>query len=287
MTTSPTIRLLHPGDELALDAFLRPRSDTSLFLRSNSRTAGLVDHGEPGQGTYLAAFEGDAIAGVVAQFWQGNLGLQAPHHLAALLRELPRHAPRPVAGLTGPWSQVAQARALLGLEQAPTKLEVREALFALPLSQLRVPEALARGDVRCRLATPADLPTLARLRAEYLVEAIGETPGPDLERQARDAVEGNASGGNLFLLEREGQIVATSAFNARLPDVVQIGAVYTPPTLRGHGYGRAVTAGSLLLAREAGASRAVLFTAEKGPARRAYEAIGFQNIGDYGLVLFR
>lgn len=287
MTTTPTIRLLRPGDETTLDAFLRPLSDTSLFLRSNSQAAGLVDRGEPGQGTYLAAFEGDAIAGVVAQFWQGNLGLQAPRHLAALLRELPRHAPRPIAGLTGPWSQVAQARALLGLEQAPAKLEVREALFALPLHELRVPEALARGDVRCRLATPADLPTLAQLRAEFLVEAIGEKPGPDLERQARGAVEGHAAGGNLFLLERDGQIVATAAFNARLPDVVQLGGVYTPPALRSHGYGRAVTAGSLLLAREAGVSRAVLFTNEQGPARRAYEAIGFHAIGDYGLVLFR
>jgi hypothetical protein len=36
-----------------------------------------------------------------------------------------------------------------------------------------------------------------------------------------------------------------------------------------------------------GVSRAILFTQEEGPARRAYEAIGFQRIGDYGLVLFR
>jgi len=48
-----------------------------------------------------------------------------------------------------------------------------------------------------------------------------------------------------------------------------------------------VTAGSLVQARDAGASRAVLFTNEQGPARAAYEAIGFQHIGDYGLVLFR
>jgi predicted GNAT family acetyltransferase len=91
----------------------------------------------------------------------------------------------------------------------------------------------------------------------------------------------------LFLLEREGQIVSTCAYNARLPDAVQLGGVYTPPALRGHGYGRAVTAGALLLTREEGVSRAVLFTHEQGPARRAYEAIGFQVIGDFGLVLFR
>src|SRR4051812_21069038 len=259
MTASPTIRLLRPGDEPALDAFLRPLTDTSMFLRANARNAGLVDQGQPGQGTYLAAFEGDAIVGVVAQFWQGNLGLQAPRHLAALLRELPRHAPRPIAGLTGPWVQVAEARTRLGLEQAPAKLEVREALFALDLQQLRVPDALVRGDVRCRLATPADCPVLAQFRHDFMVEAIGETSGPELQRQARQNVDASAAQGALFLVERDGQLVSTSAFNARLPDVVQIGGVYTPPHLRGHGYGRAVTAGSLLMACDAGVSRAVLF----------------------------
>lgn len=287
MTTEPIIRVLRPGDEPALESFLRPLTDTSMFLRGNAWKAGVVDQGQPGQGTYLAAFEGDAIAGVVALFWHGNLCLQAPSHLATLLRELPRHAPRPVAGLSGPWTQVAEARALLGLEQAPTKIEGREALFALALPELRVPDALARGKVRCRLAGPADLPVLARFRYEFLVGTIGEAPGSELERQAYRAVEISAAEGNLFLVEREGQIVSTAAFNARLPDAVQLGGVYTPPALCNRGYGRAVTAGSLLLARGEGVSRAVLFTQEQGPARRAYEAIGFQCIGDYGLVLFR
>ena len=287
MTSSPsTIRVLQPGDEAALESFLLPLTDTSMFLRANSRNAGLLDHGQVGQGTYLAAFEGDVIAGVVAQFWQGNVGLQAPRHLAALLRELPRHAPRPIAGLVGPWAQVAEARAVLGLEKAPTKLEDRETLFALDLRQLRVPEALVRGELRCRTAEPGDLPVLAQLRHDFLVEAIGETPGPEVQRQAREAVERSAADGTLFLVERAGEIVSTSVFNARLPDIVQIGGVYTPPALRGHGYGRAVVAGSLLLARDVGASRSVLFTADRA-ASRAYEAIGYQAIGDWGLILFR
>lgn len=83
----------------------------------------------------------------------------------------------------------------------------------------------------------------------------------------------------------DGDLVAYSAFNARLPDVVQIGGVWTPPELRGRGYGRAVVAGSLLDVRARGVGRAVLF-AEREDAKRAYHGIGFRKVGEYGLVLF-
>ncbi len=76
-------------------------------------------------------------------------------------------------------------------------------------------------------------------------------------------------------------------FNARLPDCVQIGGVYTPPARRGHGYARAAVAGALLEARDAGATRSILFTGEhNAAARAAYLALGYRVIGDFGLVLF-
>lgn len=78
----------------------------------------------------------------------------------------------------------------------------------------------------------------------------------------------------------DGVPVSLSAINASLPDVVQLGGIYTPPALRGRGHARAAVAASLLAARERGASRAVLFT--KNPsAVRTYEALGFRRIGDY------
>ena len=56
---------------------------------------------------------------------------------------------------------------------------------------------------------------------------------------------------------------------------------------RGRGVARAAVAGSLLHAAGHGAHRSVLFTGEGNlPARRAYEALGYEAIGDYGLLLF-
>jgi GNAT superfamily N-acetyltransferase len=284
---APTLRVLRPGDEPALEAFLVPRTETSMFLRANWRAAGLEDHGKLYQGTYLAAFQGGEVIAVAAHFWQGNIILQAPAHLPVLLRELPRHCARPVKGLLGPWGQVAEARELLGLKDAPTTLEGRDALFTLSLADLRIPEPLQTGAWICRRAEPRDLEVMARYRHDFRVEAIGEAPGEALLNAAREMGAATAREGSLYLLEDAGRLVATTMFNARLPDIVQIGGVYTPPELRGRGYGRAVVAGSLLAVQAEGVSRTVLFTREEGPARRAYEGLGFRLAGDYGLVMFR
>jgi predicted GNAT family acetyltransferase len=89
-----------------------------------------------------------------------------------------------------------------------------------------------------------------------------------------------------WVLVEDGRPVAYSIFNAELEDMVQIGGVWTPPELRGRGYGGGVVAGSLVHARSRGVTRAVLF-AERADAKRAYRRIGFRSVGEYGLLLFR
>ena len=87
------------------------------------------------------------------------------------------------------------------------------------------------------------------------------------------------------VLYHGGQPVGMSGFNARLPDIVQIGAVFTPKPLRGQGYARRAVALQLDRARSGGVTRAVLFAASSAAAA-AYRAIGFQRAGSYALVLF-
>ena len=74
--------------------------------------------------------------------------------------------------------------------------------------------------------------------------------------------------------------------NARIPDMVQIGGVWTMPALRGQGLARAVVAGALLAARQDGVQSAVLFTGKQNePARRAYRSLGFRIVTEYAIVL--
>src|SRR5260370_18218406 len=74
----PDLRVLRPGDETALDAFLTDHTDSSMFLRANARAAGLIDRGAPPEATYVAALAGGRITGVAAHCWNGMVLVQAP-----------------------------------------------------------------------------------------------------------------------------------------------------------------------------------------------------------------
>ena len=279
------VRVLQPGDEAALEKFLAPRALTSMFLRSNARAAGLVDRGEPLQGTYAAAFEDGEVVAVAAHSSNGILILQAPRDLAAVAREALRASGRALTGLSGPWEQVQRARAELGIEGRPTLTRERDALFELDLAALVAPPE--RAGLECRRPLAAELPACAEWRYAYMIETGFGEPSPALRAAAYQLVDQHHQRSSHFVLLEDGALVAYSAFNARLPEMVQVGGVWTPPALRGRGHARRVVAGSLLAARAEGAARAVLFTFETNlPAIRAYQALGFRRAGDYGLMFF-
>jgi len=248
---------------------------------------GLVDRGVPYSGTYAAAFDGDAIVALAAHYWQGNLILEAPVRLAEVAHAAVAASGRSIAGLLGPWAQVKEARVALGLAEAPTSMDSPDELFALPLHQLRVPALLARADVRCRQPRADELEQVSQWRHDYSVELMGRSGNEALLAASRTEIARWQEEGRNFVLEVAGAVVSYSAYNASTPRCVQIGGVFTPPALRGRGFARAVVAGSLLAARTRGVERSILFTGvDNRAAQSAYRALGYERVGDYGLVLF-
>ena len=274
------IRILRSGDEAALESFLAPRADTSMFLRANARQGGLDDQGRPLQATYAAAFGPEGISAVAAHCWNGILLVQAPELLREVARAALSASGRQLRGISGPADQVRAARDAIGIRRP--SLDDAELLYSLELSALRVPPLLSR--LAFRLPREADLPGLIAWREQYLVETGLAAPGPELHASAKSGIELLQAQANQWLLEDAGTPVSYTAFNARLPDIVQVGGVWTPPGLRGRGYARCAVAGSLLEARATGTRRAILFTSS-ATAARAYEALGFERSGDYGLLI--
>ena len=281
------IRVLTAGDEDRLDAFLLAHAESSLFLRSNLRAGGVVDQGRPAQATYAVWEEGGQVRAAVSHAWNGNLIFQAPTRATELAQAAVRGSGRPVRGLVGPWNQVSTARADLKLSQATTFMDSKEDLFALDLDRLRLPPALSTGAWECRLPSPSEMDALALWRRDFQVDTIGEPPFEGMVAECRKSLERHLGDHSLFVLVDRGALASTCTFNARVPDCVQVGGVWTPPAFRSRGYGRAVVAGALRHAQAEGVTRAVLFTGERNhSARAAYEALGFVRVGDYGLVLF-
>lgn len=284
-STSP-VRVLGACDRAALEAFLIPRIESSMFLLGNMRTAGLVDEGQPYGGTYAAAFRGDEITGVVAHYWNGNLMLQAPVKLRELCTLAVETSSRSVAALLGPPEQVEVARLAVDIDETRIRMDDTHKLYSLALQDLVVPEKLASGEVVGRLVEARDLELLTDWRVAFSVEGLGEEASPELRRECGSSAKRQLEEGRCWILEESGRPVAYSGFNTGTTEAVQIGPVWTPPELRSRGYGRSVVAASLLDARVEGVGMAVLFTgSDNVPAQRAYESLGFRHIGAYGLFL--
>jgi GNAT superfamily N-acetyltransferase len=279
------VRPLRSDDETALETFLRQHADSSMFLRSNARAAGLEYHGAPLEADYVAAFDGERIVAVAAHCWNGMVLVQAPEQVDVVARAAVGRSGRAVTGISGPADQVSATRTALGLDGRAAPKFGREDLFALDLADMVVPTALSAGRWTCRPPRDDELELVAQWRVAFMIEALHRTGPVSLRAAAAAEVRLLHENAMDWLLFDAGRPVAFSAFNARLPDIAQVGGVWVPVDLRGRGYGRAVVAGSLLDARAQGVSRSVLF-AEREDAKRAYRGLGFTVVGEYGLVLF-
>lgn len=280
------VRCLLEADRPSLDAFLDRYRASSMFLRSNLFHAGLNDGPDRYQGLYAGRFVDGVLTDVAAHYWNGNVILQAPDAPRDVAEYVIAQSGRSVSGVLGPWAQVQAAEPHMPLDRSRLGKVVPEYLYTLSIAEMTTPDALAKGDVKVRRATVNDLPTLVAWRRIYDRITMGfpdETINDDLNAEM---FRGMIADDRIWVLEDNGTLVAMTAFNATLPDTVQVGGVFTPETVRGKGYARAVVAASLLNAEANGVHTAILFTeATNVPAQKAYESLGFARIGDYGMVV--
>ena len=266
------------ADRAALVAYLAPRAPTSMFLLANLAEHGF-DRGHKNAMRYWIATEGDAVTGVVGLSEGGSLMPQLPLDLVA--QAVPMLDGERVALMLGPAEQVRPLKAALGLEAAPVQLDRDEPQFVLEMADLRVPE----GPGGLVPLTEAPRPLLEDWRVAYDLEAFGGDPVAARARVAGD-LDGWIAKDSHRVLMVEGRPVSMTGFNARLPDIVQVGGVWTPPELRRRGHAGRAVALHLAEARGQGVTRATLFAASDAAAR-IYEALGFAPIGRYTLCLFR
>jgi uncharacterized protein len=277
-----TIRLARPGDEGALLDFLCRHADSSLYLRHFLGEGGLVDDGKPLQGTYAAAFDGADVVGVAMHNWQGAVFLQAPDQATALATAVVKATGRTLFAILGPFSQVEVAHR--GLGEHPASTPAKDGLFALNIGEMIGPDLGARSSA-CRVAQSEDLALLLDWRFQYERESTGLPDAESTREFARSVIAAHVDRGEAFILDVDGQPVSSCTRNARAAESIQIGGVWTPPEFRNRGFGRTVVAEMLRKAARDGASRAVLFT-DNPAARRSYEALGFRQIGEYGIAIY-
>ena len=257
--------------------FLEAHVTGSMFPLVNLRDHGLNgDHDR--SVNFWVLHEGDRITDVLTISQEGVVFPQCPLMNWAAIK--PALRDRGIQGFIGARDQVRSLQKALGLDNANAFLNHDEPQFDLDLENLKVPDG---PDHIIPIAkAPEDI--IRAWMLDYQMNALHMAEMP-----ARAAVENSYASycskqSHVVLMEGETPISMTG-FNARLPDIVQIGGVYTPPELRGKGYARRAVALHLEQARNQGVTRATLFAS--GPsAVAAYKAIGFNQIGDWTLCLF-
>jgi len=283
------LRLLGPGDEAELFAFLELHLESSLFLIGNAERAGLRYTGELYQATYVAHYGASGISAVAAHSWNGIVLVQGDEGLEQAVRYAVAQSRRRVQGIVGPLELTRRTRAALAADDWPTLTDKADRLYSLELARLNVPELLNRSGIVCRRPTDDEIDhPLTEWRVEYFIENLGYPRSSERTEQSRNDLRNLQRDGRAWVLLDREQLVAFSGINTRTRGIAQVGGVWTPPELRSRGYGRAVVAGSLLAEREMGTQRTVLFTANSNvAAQRAYRSLGYEPFGDFGLVLFQ
>jgi RimJ/RimL family protein N-acetyltransferase len=139
-----------------------------------------------------------------------------------------------------------------------------------------------RPDGRLRLVRNDERALLEEWILGFRRDAHLRDPTP-----ATQAAERMMQGATAWFFERDGRPVATVAGRADLPGAARIGMVYTPPELRGNGYGSAATAA--LSARLLGGDirACFLFTDLDNPtSNKIYQRIGYRAVCDYADLIF-
>lgn len=278
------LETLSETDRAITEDFLQQHRDSSMFLRSNLMRRGFTYSGAAYEATYVAAFEAGRMVAIAGHGWTGMMMVQAPRYAAEVAKGAAEASGRKVTGLSGPLEQVRRARTALGLDSVSASMDSAEGLYVFGLEMLRTP-APSTEAINCRPAEPRDRAELVRWRIAYDVEALGSADNEATRNRATNFLDQQLECGDVWVAETDHRLLSLSAFNASLPDIVQLGGIYTPPELRGHSYAKHAISAQLKAASECGVTRSVLFT-DNPSAIRCYEALGFERTDDFGLILF-
>ena len=214
----------------------------------------------------------DGVAGVALRTPPHKLVLtQMPAAAVPLLADAVAERFDRLPAVLGP-PDVAEAFAAVwaGRHGIQARPGMRQRVFGL--TRLVPPPRPAAG--LARPAQAADLDTVATWLGAFQDEA------GTIQSDARAHAERWVGAGDVLLWERGGP-ASMAAVVARSPNGARVGAVYTPPPLRGRGYGTAVVAALSRRLLDGGLRFCSLYTDLANPTSNAiYRRLGYAPVAD-------
>jgi RimJ/RimL family protein N-acetyltransferase len=277
-----SVRRLRRRDRAAALAYLSREPAANLMLLDAASRLGNLRPGKPSAGTLAAAFEGEALRGVLAVRPSVLLDAHAtPSAIEALAPSLSGVGAglirSPAACVDPLWVQLEKA----GRSSLVDRREVAHRLDLEPAAVATLPDG-----ARARAACDADLEDLVVAARASLREEGRPDPFHGDPEGFRAWVHGRME--RAHVLDEDGRIVFVAYADVQRSEGWLLQGVYTWPDRRRRGYARAGVAALCRRAAEAGAAHVQLaVVADNAPARALYTGLGFRPFLDLRTILFR
>lgn len=185
-------------------------------------------------------------------------------------------------GVTGGIPEVdVFADAWQGLAGGDKRLRMSQGIYA---AQIVKPPAGVGGEAS--RARDADRELIVEWLLAFQQEALAdEGPGIDVEQVVERRLASSTAGFVVWV--DNGEPVSLCGYGGRTPHGIRIGPVYTPPDLRGRGYGSAVTAHATKEQLDGGCDYCFLYTDLTNPtSNKIYMNIGYEFVCDSADYVF-
>jgi predicted GNAT family acetyltransferase len=193
------------------------------------------------------------------------------------------HQGRRCSSIVGPADAVAVLWDILGQSWGPA----REARLRQPLMVTTVPP-LADPDICVRRVRLDEIEVLLPASIAMFTEEVGVSPvAGDGGALYRSRVRELVAAGRAFARIDEGRIVFKAEVGAVTRSACQVQGVWVDPEVRGRGLsvsGMAAVVAACL--RDVAPAVSLYVNDFNAPARRAYERVGFVQVGVFGSILF-
>jgi predicted GNAT family acetyltransferase len=278
--TSGMLRVLGPGDAVAALAFAARHPVTNVFIAARVEAA--ETHGWNLGGQLWGYDVGGELRGLC---YSGANLVPATNDVAALraFAERARRQGRRCSSIVGPSEPVER----LWHRLAPTWGAAREVRTQQPLLSVAGPP-LTPADPCVRRVRPDELDLLLPACVEMFTEEVGVSPLlHDGGALYRSRVAELIGAGRAFARIENGTVLFKAEVGAVSSSACQVQGVWVHPDHRGQGLSAPGMAAVVTMARATLAPVVSLYVnAHNLPAQRAYERVGFQQVGEFTTVLF-
>ena len=265
------------ADRDALVDFMSAHAAILMFPLTNLITYGMAG-GHPRAMSAWVAKKGGKITDVVAISDEGLVFPCCPNADWAAVAQVVKG--RSIKGFIGEERQVAALRNAVGLSRK-ADLDAIEPAFALDIAKIVMPDTMG---FTLKPLTAAPMELLTAWRTDYQISTL-EAPAAEAKDRATCEINAYIAKDSHRVLFKDDVPVAMTGFNAELPEIVQIGGVYTPPDLRSRGFARIALAMHLSEVSVKGVTQAVLSAANEAAAK-AYVALGFERTGNFAIAIY-